>query len=303
MELRQLEYFVAVVDEGGFTKAAAKLHVAQPGISAQIKRLERELGQPLFDRSGRNVALTEVGTAVLPYARAALWAASGARDVVAEFTGLLRGRVVMAVVTAPWALDLAGLLAGFHHAHPAVEITLNEMDPVSLTESLAAGHVDLALLGLGAPLPPGVETQVVVDQAVVAAVRRGGELDGRDRLALAELRDRSLITLPPGTGLRSVIEAACLSAGFRPHVAFEASEPYFLAKLAAHGLGVAILPRSAVSRHDDLHVLEIEEPAMRGQMGLAWRTDQPVSPAARALVEHARKVFTAQWPPGRECDR
>ncbi|MBB5075382.1 LysR family transcriptional regulator [Nonomuraea endophytica] len=291
MELRQLEYFVSVVEEGGFTKAAVKLHVAQPGVSAQVKQLERELGQPLFDRSGRSVTLTEVGRAVLPYARAALWAVTGMRDVVDEFTGLLRGRVVMAVVTAPWALDLAGLLAGFHAKHPAVEITLNEMDPITLAEALAAGQVDLALLGLGAPLPAGVETQVVIDQDVVAAVRRGHSLDERDSVTVSELRDLTLITLPPGTGLRSVLEAACAGAGFRPRVAFEASEPYFLAKLAAHGLGVAILPRSAVSRYDDLHVLEIREPAMRGQMGLAWRTDQPAGPAARALVEHARAAM------------
>ncbi|MFE0146038.1 LysR family transcriptional regulator [Nonomuraea sp. NPDC059007] len=291
MELRQLEYFVSVVEEGGFTKAAAKLHVAQPGVSAQVKQLERELGQPLFDRSGRSVTLTEVGRAVLPYARAALWAVTGMRDVVDEFTGLLRGRVVMAVVTAPWALDLAGLLAGFHAKHPAVEITLNEMDPVTLAEALAAGQVDLALLGLGAPLPAGVETQVVIDQDVVAAVGHGHPLDGRDSVTVSELRDHTLITLPSGTGLRSILESACAGAGFRPRVAFEASEPYFLAKLAGHGLGVAILPRSATSRRRGLHVLEIREPAMRGQMGLAWRTDQPAGPAARALVEHARAMM------------
>ncbi|MEV4890347.1 LysR family transcriptional regulator [Nonomuraea sp. NPDC055795] len=291
MELRQLEYFVSVVEEGGFTKAATKLHVAQPGVSAQVKQLERELGQPLFDRSGRSVTLTEVGRAVLPYARAALWAVTGMRDVVDEFTGLLRGRVVMAVVTAPWALDLAGLLADFHAKHPAVEITLNEMDPVTLAEALAAGQVDLALLGLGAPLPAGVETQVVIDQDVVAAVGHGHPLDGRDSVTVSELRDHTLITLPSGTGLRSILESACAGADFRPRVAFEASEPYFLAKLAGHGLGVAILPRSATSRHRDLHVLEIREPAMRGQMGLAWRTDQPAGPAARALVEHARATM------------
>ena len=72
MELRHLEYFLAVAEEASFTRAAARVHVAQPGVSAQIRQLEQELGQPLFDRSGRTVRLTEVGQAVLPYARAAL---------------------------------------------------------------------------------------------------------------------------------------------------------------------------------------------------------------------------------------
>jgi DNA-binding transcriptional LysR family regulator len=91
MELRQLAYFVTVAEEANFTRAAAKLHVAQPGVSAQIRRLERELGQQLLDRSARAVRLTEVGAAVLPYARAALQAVDGARLAVDELTGLLRG--------------------------------------------------------------------------------------------------------------------------------------------------------------------------------------------------------------------
>ena len=115
MELRQLEYFVAVTEEAGFTRAAARLHVAQPGVSAQIRQLERELGQPLFDRSGRTVRLTEAGEAVLPYARAALAAVDGARRAVDELTGLLRGHVTIGTIDWIQSLDLPGLLAGFHH--------------------------------------------------------------------------------------------------------------------------------------------------------------------------------------------
>src|SRR3954469_17927387 len=110
MELRQLEYFVTVVEEAGFTRAAARLHVAQPGVSAQIRRLERELGQDLLDRSGRTVRLTEVGAAVLPYARAALDAVAGARLAVDEMTGLLRGQVAVGMLTACGSVDLFEML-------------------------------------------------------------------------------------------------------------------------------------------------------------------------------------------------
>src|SRR5215211_2069694 len=100
MELRHFEYFVAVAEESSFTRAAARVHVAQPGVSAQIRQLERELVQELFDRSGRTVRLTEVGEAVLPYARAALEAVDGARCAVEDLTGLLRGQVAVGMVTA-----------------------------------------------------------------------------------------------------------------------------------------------------------------------------------------------------------
>ncbi|GAA0938399.1 LysR family transcriptional regulator [Nonomuraea longicatena] len=290
MELRQLEYLVAVVDEGGFTKAAAKMHVAQPGVSAQIKQLERELGERLLDRSGRTVRLTEVGRAVLPYARAALGAVAGARAAVDEFTGLLRGRVVMGGVTIPARLDLAEMLADFHERHPAVELSMTEMDPATLLDSLLAGRVDVGLTGLGAPLPPNVAAEVVLDHPLVVAVRPGHKLDGRSSITLAELDDLPLITLPRGTGLRTVLDGAFAEAGIRPQIAFEASEPYFLAELAAHGLGVTILPLPKARLHGDrLHVIELTRPSLRGQLGLIWRTDGSTSPAARALVAHARR--------------
>src|ERR1700722_19343700 len=100
MELRHLRYFVTVVEEASFTRAATRLHVAQPGISAQIRQLERELGEELFDRSGRPLRLTQAGEAVLPYARDALAAADGVRRMVDEMSGLLRGRVALGMVMA-----------------------------------------------------------------------------------------------------------------------------------------------------------------------------------------------------------
>lgn len=120
MELRQLRYFVSVVEEGGFTRAAAWLHLAQPGLSAQIRQLEKEVGQPLLDRSGRSVTPTEVGRAVLPHARAALAAAEAVRQTVDAYTGLLRGRVTLGLVSGATGhvFDIAALLADFHDAHP-----------------------------------------------------------------------------------------------------------------------------------------------------------------------------------------
>ena len=180
MELRHLDYFVAVAEEASFTRAAARVHVAQPGVSAQIRQLEAELGQPLFDRSGRTVRLTAAGEAVLPYARAALEAVTGARHAVDELTGLLRGHVAMGVITGCATVDLADMLAEFHGAHPGVEIALSEDTSDRLLDALQAGAIDLAYVGLAAAAPPGIETQVVVDEALVAAVPPDDPLAGWD---------------------------------------------------------------------------------------------------------------------------
>lgn len=289
MELRQLEYFVAVADEASFTRAAAKVHVAQPGVSTQIRQLERELGQALLDRSGRAVRLTEVGAAVLPYARAALAAVDGARLAVDELTELLRGRVAVGMVTSLGSFDLPGLLAAFHDEHPGVEITLTEANSDHLVDALRTGQLDAAVIGLAAADPPGVGIQVLTDERIVVAVSHHHELAAAEIVTLDGLRDRPLISLPQGTGLRARLDQACAAAGFRPHIAFEAGDPLLLAQFAARGLGLAVLPESvAAARPAVLRSLPITKPELRGRLALAWRAEGPTSPAARALISHAR---------------
>src|SRR6266536_6599855 len=290
MELGQLQYFVTVAEEANFTRAAAKLHVAQPGVSAQIRRLERELGQELLDRSARVVRLTEAGAAVLPYARAALQAVDGARLVVDELTGLVRGHVAIGTVTSH-TVDLATLLAEFHQDHPAVEMTLTESNSDQLIDALRGGRLDAAIIALGTTPPPDLELHIVTDEPIAAAVSHGDELAKRSTIPLNALRDRVLISLPPGTGIRSLLDDACAAAGFSPHIAFEASTPGVLAQLAARGLGIAIVPASVAQAREDLHPLAITRPALRGCLAFAWRTEGPISPAARALVAKAQRIL------------
>jgi DNA-binding transcriptional LysR family regulator len=286
MELRQLEYFVAVAEEANFTRAAARVHVAQPGVSAQIRRLERELGQELFDRSGRAVRLTEVGAAVLPYARAALAAVTDVKLVVDELTGLVRGHVAVGMVTSYSRLDVADLLADFHAEHPAVEITLSTANSEHLVRSLQEGRLDLAVISLAGTNPPGLDLQVVVDEQLVAVVTPEDPLAALDSTTIEALRDRKLICLHRGTGLRAAVDEACPDA----HIAFEASDPTILANLACRGLGVAIVPASLAGFYADrLHAITI--PGLRGRLAIAWRADGPVGPAARALIGHARAAL------------
>ncbi|MGW6704330.1 LysR family transcriptional regulator [Streptomyces sp. NPDC054956] len=311
MDIRQLRHFVTVAEEANFTRAAARLHLAQPGVSAQVRQLERELGHALLDRSGRSVTLTEVGEAVLPYARAALDAVEAVRQTADEFTGLLRGHVTLGLVSGAAAaaaaaaheFDLAAILAGFHQDHPQVEIALTEDTSERMLAALQRGELDIAVIGLpDEEPPPGVSVQVLADEPLVVAVAPGDPLlapDGRTCVPLAELRDRPLISLPHGTGLRGVLDRACAQAGFQPRIAFEAAAPRFLAQLAAQGLGVAVVPALSADEAAafGLRTLEITEPRLRGRVGLTWRTNGPASPAASAFLELLRTTLKA---PGAE---
>ncbi|MER7006311.1 LysR substrate-binding domain-containing protein [Dactylosporangium sp. NPDC000555] len=289
MELHQLEYFVAVAEEGGFTRAAARLRVAQPGVSAQVRKLERDLGQPLLDRSGRAVRLTAAGRAVLPFARAALGAVEGARQAVDDLTGLTRGRVAIGSVTSH-TVDLAAVLADFNAAHPAVEVTLVEDASERLADAVREGRLDAAIVAFG-ETPEGLGVDLINDEEIDAAVWPGHELATRDTIPLSALRDRALICLPRGGGIRAVLDAACTAAGFAPRVAFEAGSPAVLEQLAAHRLGVAILPASIARNREHLHPLRIVRPTLRGRLGLVWRLTGPTSPAAAAWLTHARRYL------------
>ncbi|MGA4800503.1 LysR family transcriptional regulator [Streptomyces lavendulocolor] len=299
MELRQLRYLVTVVEEGSFTRAAARLHLAQPGLSAQIRQLEKELGQPLLDRSNRSVTPTEVGRSVLPYARAALAAADAVRQTVDEHAGLLRGRVTLGLVSGATshAFDVASFLADFHSVHPSLEIALTEDTSERMQAALLSGEIDIALLGpTGEEPPSGLSYRTVIDTPLASAVAPGDPLltpTDRTSVPLTDLRDRPLICLPRGTGVRAALERACAQAGFRPRVAFEAASPHVLAQLAARGLGVAVLPlgEEEPDLGGPLRTLQIVEPRMRARIVLAWPAVGPASPAAKVLLDRLREAL------------
>lgn len=286
MELRQLEYLVAVVDDGGFTRAAERLHVAQPGVSAQIRRLEAELGQPLLDRSGRRVRPTAAGEAVLPYARSALAAVNGVRVVVDEVSGLLRGRVAVGTVTSYGTLPVPQLLAEFHRRHPQVDITLGEDTSDRLLAAVRDGGLDLAVAATADAVPDGVASLTLIDSELAAGVALDDPLATRETITMATLRTREIVCLPRGTGVRAALETA---TGDAARVAYEAGDPRVVADLAEQGLGVAVLPRELVEARPGLHALRLTRPTPRARLLLAWRTGGPVSPAARALVALARE--------------
>ncbi|GGK76125.1 LysR family transcriptional regulator [Streptomyces flaveus] len=293
MELRQLEYFVAVAEEASFTKAAARLYVAQPGVSAQIRRLEAELGQELLDRTGRTVRLTEVGAAVLGHARAVLSRVDGVRLVVDEFAGLVRGRVSVGMVRSCSGLDLPAVLADFHKEFPAVEATLSEENSDCLLEGVHSGRFDAAIVALTATATPsGTALHVFVDEPLVVAVSPSDQLATRSTITIDALREQRLISLPRGTGMRACLDEACSAAGFESRVAFEASDPTVLAELAVRGLGPAIIPASLAAEYPgELHVLTVSGPRLHGRMALAWRSQGPLSPAARMFIDHARTAL------------
>lgn len=161
MEIGQLRYFVAVVDHGSFTAAAQRLHVSQSGISAQLAKLERELGHDLLVRGPRNVRLTHAGETLLPRARDAIRAIEGVRQSADELSDLIHGQVRLGMIagcTIPGFLDA---VATFHREHPGVSVELVEDTSDSLQRRTLAGELDLSLISHAGPVIDGLATESV----------------------------------------------------------------------------------------------------------------------------------------------
>ena len=290
MELRQLEYFVAVAEEAGFTRAAARVHISQSGVSAQIRQLERELGAELIDRSSRTARLTAAGAAALEHARAALLAAAAVRQAVGEVTEMIRGRLSIGMITACTVTPFFDGLSSFHAAHPGVEIMLSEDTSDRLTEHVRNGPLDLALIGAAAEAPADLSSFTIVSERLVAAVAPDHPLAKSERPGLGEVCAHPIVSLPVGTGIRTVFDRACAAQGIRPDIAMQASAPDTVADLAARGLGTAILSESSVRPTDALAVRVIGDVDIPGVLALVW-PKAPGGPALRTLVDHVRRAF------------
>jgi DNA-binding transcriptional LysR family regulator len=291
MELRQLEYFVAVAEEQNFTRAAERVHISQSGVSAQIRQLEHELGAELFDRSARTATLTAAGKAALEHARAALAAAAAVGQAVGEVTDLIRGRLTIGMVIGCTVTPLFDALATFHRAHPGVEISLLEDNSDRLVEGVSAGTIDLALIGTATTTPDGLNALTIISERLVALFPAGHPLAKRRRITLRDLDAYPIVCMPPGTGLRTAFDQACTAQRLHPAIALQASAAEAIADLATRGLAVAILSESMAERYRDrLTVLTIDDVEAPVLLVLIWKSTH--NPAIRELLVHSRHAFT-----------
>ncbi|MFD7450069.1 LysR family transcriptional regulator [Kitasatospora sp. NPDC059827] len=280
MEMHQLRYFAAVVDEGSFTAAAARLHVSQSGVSTQVAKLEKELGQNLLDRTGRRVHLTPVGEAILPLAKNALATLDAIQHTAAEFADAVRGRVRLGMIMGCSIPPFLDTVADLGRTHPGIELSLHEGHSDLLQSRVLAGALDLALIGYAGEVAPGLEVGVVVDDPIAAVVPVGHPLD-RPGLTLADLCGEKILCLSPGTGLRAAYDRSCAQLGLDPRVDIEASSPAAVLRLAERGAGVAVLSASAVEGVG-LRAVPLTDAATNARLGLVARRDQH-SPAVRLL--------------------
>jgi DNA-binding transcriptional LysR family regulator len=289
MEIRQLEYFVAVAEEANFTRAAERVHISQSGVSAQIRQLELDLGATLIDRSGRTATLTAAGTAALEPARAALASATAVRHAVDDVTGLIRGGLVVGMVNGCTIPGLFDALASFHRTHPGVDVRLFEDSTDPLTDRVRTGAADVALIGTAGAPPHGLEALPISNERLVAAVPLDHPLARRKSTTLAAIAAYPVVCMPEGTAPRTMFDRTCAEHDLQMDIVLQASAPDAVADLARRGLGVAILTESMVADHQQLKALTIGDIRTPAGLALVWRKTQ--SPALWAFLLHGYVAF------------
>jgi DNA-binding transcriptional LysR family regulator len=294
MELHQLRYFVAVAELRHFTKAARGLRIAQPSVSRAVRVLEEELGTQLFHRMKGNVALTSAGEVLLPWARRVLADVDGAALEVRELADLRRGRLAVGATPSLATTLLPPALARFHAAFPGVELVLHEAGSRDLVGELEQGALDIALVIL--PLRHEVlETTPLLREELVVAVAPDHPLASRKTIAIADLRGVPLVMFRDGYDLRATTLAAFRRAGFEPTLALEGGEMDGVLRLAAAGLGVAVVPSLVIDPAGPLRAVRLADPLTR-TIGLANRRDRRLTRAGREFVETVRALVRGrQW--------
>lgn len=283
VEFRQLVYFDAVVRHGGFTRASGQLHIAQSALSAQISRLEKELGVGLLIRGTRTVALTPAGQLFLDRTRRVLGELDAARTELLDLTSAVVGQVTIGVTHVLGPIDLPTTLARFHTEHPNVAVKLHSGLISELLDGLDAGDVDLLLGPVHDDLPSRYSARPMFLEQVMLATPPGHRLRHRPEVTIADVRDEAFICLPPGSGLRAILTTAATAAGFEPHVQFEADSPRSIRELVSAGLGVAFLARSALDAlGPPVHTHYLTPSPPHPPFGLIHHRDHRLTPAAQS---------------------
>jgi DNA-binding transcriptional LysR family regulator len=291
MELRHLHYFITVAEELHFSRAAQRLHISQPPLSQQIRDLEEELGVKLFERTKRQVHLTEAGKVLLERSYLVLAQLEQAIEATQQIGRGEVGRLAVGFVDSAMYTLLPDILRGFREQFPAVELRLHELTTAQQIQALYDKQIDVGIVR-SAISEPGLGAECLLPESLVLALPEQHPLCTQTQVSLSSLADEFFILFPAKLGplFYEQIIHSCQQAGFRPKVAQEAVQMQTIVGLVAAGLGIAIVPASLQNFHRSGVIYRpLQEQISNTGLYLTWRQHDS-SPVIRAFLSLARKT-------------
>ena len=289
MDLRQLRYFVTLAETGNFNRAAERLNMSQPPLTVAIRKLETDLGAPLFDRGARGVTLTPAGLAALEPARAVLAQADHVREIVRDGVQGERGRLRVGYVGSATFELLPRIIPAFGERYPRVELELEESTSVDIARRLTGGDLDVGLVRLPLLESAAVETHVIDHDELHAAVLTSSRFGHLDHLPLEALAEETFVLQGRVSVLHAITLMACHAAGFAPRVAQQAAQLSAVLSLVRSGLGVALVPALAANAiPQGVRLIRLDRPVAI-ETGVAFPRTRP-SPLARNFAAIAMQA-------------
>lgn len=292
-ELRHLRYFTALVEEHNFERAAARLGIAQPGLSQQILNLENILGTALLDRRRRSVQLTPAGQLFFEEARKILTQADVALAAIKRADRGETGRISVGyVASAAYSGFFTASISSFQVVYPEVELQLVEMEMQKQLEQIAEGELDFGYIRPPAPIPVGVTSKLVLREDLFAALSSTHTLAYKSAIELSALSESTFITArqPSDVGFHSNTIKACREAGFTPKINAVGRDFTTILSMVAVGLGVALVPKSLdCLQLPGVNYIKILDTPITSDLAVAYRTAERV-PAVRAFIEQHQKT-------------
>lgn len=290
MQLRDLEWLVALAEHGHVTDTAGALGVSQPTLSRALARIEVDLGARLFERLPTGVVLTPHGELVVAAARDLTARHDQLRADLAGRLDPDSGTVRLAFLDSMSTSLVPRVLREFHAHAPAVRVLLTQEPHLHITRDLDSGSVELAITSW---LPEGPFGWVPLqEERLVLVVPPHHRWKSRRRIALADLADEELVTTPQGFGYRTLVDDLLTSAGIAPKVSFESADLATIEGLVAAGLGIAVLPEQFAGQTGTIGI-GLTASAARRTIGLTWRTDRELAPPAARFVDFVGSTGTS----------
>jgi DNA-binding transcriptional LysR family regulator len=289
MDIRQLEYFVAVAVELNFSRAAERIHVVQSALSASVAKLEKELGVDLFDRTRRQISLSPAGETFLDQARQVLLAAKIAKTSMLGFQGQVAGTVAIGTLMSSGTLNLPAAIAQLRRTHPLVKVRLRQSAAGSAghVSAVADGTLDLALISTPGKPSALVDVRPLHSEAMVFVCHPDHRFARRARVCVADLVDEQLIQFAGGWGVRRLVDQAFASAGLTAVAAYEVADYATAAGLIGHQLGTAVMPVGEATRFTGLQAIALD-PALTWTLYLAAARSASRNPAAVTFADMLR---------------
>jgi len=293
LEFRELEAFVAVAQEGGFTRASEALSLTQPAITRQIAALEAEMRTRLVDRLGRRVALTAAGEAFLPYAARMLQMASEARQAVTDVAGGTAGRLSVGVSSTAATYILPPVLRRYRDAYPGVEMSVRTGPSAHTVDLVADNAVDLGIV-MDFEDRSGIHVVTLGEYALCVVVYPGHPLasGGIRETSVADLAGQSVVLMQPGANLRRMTDKIFNAVAVQPVVSMELDNVESIKKMIAARLGISVLPQIAVDTEvaaGTLVALPLDGGIHRRQISAIYRDDKYISSGMRAFLKMLRE--------------